>query len=228
MKIEKTFRDANKWYTNRSGYASPNLVKFAADHAGRRVLDIGCATGEYIQRLKDHGFECVGVDSNTDYIREAEAKGNVVYTMDARHLEFPDKSFDTLLLFEVLEHIDDPVEVLREAKRVSRKNILITVPNCAGFDRLSRFGLTFEHMLERDHVNFFTKKELEELLSRHFNKFQVLEAEPMSIVIDSSSISHRQWLGNLIISLVRLGLIPPKLCCRLNTYYRLYGVVDVV
>jgi ubiquinone/menaquinone biosynthesis C-methylase UbiE len=228
MKRENAFRDTNNWYTNRCGYASPNLVNFAMGHAGNRVLDIGCATGEYIQKLKDYGFECVGVDANPKYVKEANTKGNEVYNMDAKHLELPDKSFDTALLFEVLEHIDDPAEVLKEAKRVSRKNVLITVPNCAGFDKLGPMGLTFVHMLEKDHVNFFTKKDLEELLSKHFNRSQVVEAEPILVIIDPTHISRRWWLSRSISALVSLGLIPSKLSCGLNAYYRLYGIADVV
>ncbi len=228
MKREKAFRNTNNWYANRSEYASLKLVNFAMSHAGNRVLDIGCATGEYIQRLKDYGFECIGIDANPIYVKEANAKGIVAYNMDAKRLEFPDKSFDTALLFEVLEHIDDPAEVLKEAKRVSRKNILITVPNCSGFDNLNLMGLTFEHMLEEDHVNFFTKKDLEEFLSKHFNRFQVVEAEPISVMIDPKSISRRWWLRRLISVLVGLGLIPRKLYCELGEYNRLYGIVDLI
>ncbi len=46
---------------------------------------------------------------------------------------------------------------LEEVKRVTSKNILITVPNCSDFNKLKFHGLTYEHMLEKDYVNFFTK-----------------------------------------------------------------------
>lgn len=227
MKKEKVFRDTKNWYVNRSGYASPELVNFAMRHAGNRVLDIGCATGEYIRRLKDHGFDCIGVDANPDYAKEANSKGNEAHCMNAKHLEFPDKSFDTALLFEVLEHIDDPSDVLEEAKRVSRKNLLITVPNCRGFDKLSPMGLTFEHMLEKDHVNFFTKNDLEGLLSEHFDKFQVIEAEPIIIKADPDFISSR-LLRKSIQFLTGLKLAGPKVRFGLGVYNRLYGVVDLI
>lgn len=217
MKREKVFRDTNNWYANRSGYASRELVNFAMSHAGNRVLDIGCATGEYVKRLKDHGFECLGVDMNPDYVKEANANGNEVYNMDAKHLDFPDKSFDTALLFEVLEHIDDPSEVLREAKRVSRKNVLITVPNCSGVDKLSQMGLTFEHMLEKDHVNFFTKSDLEGLLSEQFKDYEVIEAEPISLSIHKLPTLLSPFLRRLY----RWNLMHPL------AYYRMYAIARV-
>ena len=217
MKREKVFRDTKNWYVNRSGYASSELVNFAMRHAGNRVLDIGCATGEYIQRLKDQGFECIGVDANPDYAKKANAKGIEAYCMDAKHLEFPDKSFDTTLLFEVLEHIDNPSEVLEEAKRVSRKNVLITVPNCTGFDKLSQMGLTFEHMLEKDHVNFFTKSDLEGLLSEQFKYFEVSEAEPVMLSIHMLPT----LLSPILRKLYRWNLMHPL------AYYRIYAIARV-
>jgi len=54
------------------------------------------------------------------------------------------------------------------------------VPNCSAFFTLKRFGLTYEHMLEKDHINFFTKKDMEDLLSKHFKKFRVEEREPLT------------------------------------------------
>ncbi len=97
------------------------------------MLDAGCATGEYIQRLGTLGYHCVGEDVNSEYIDMAKQKGLDAHVMDAKHLEFPDKSFDTIILFDVLEHVDRPEEVLKDARRVARKNVLITVPNCTQF-----------------------------------------------------------------------------------------------
>jgi ubiquinone/menaquinone biosynthesis C-methylase UbiE len=167
--------------------------------------------------LKDCGFECVGVDANPNYVKEANSKGNEVFNMNAKHLEFPDKFFDTALLFEVLEHIDDPAEVLKEAKRVSKKNVLITVPDCTGFDKLSTLGLTFEHMLEKDHVHFFTKSDLEVLLSEQFNDYEVKEAEPVLMSI----VELPRILRIALLKACRWRLIRPLV------YYRLYAVAKV-
>lgn len=47
---------------------------------------------------------------------------------DAHNLPFKDKSFDVAILTEILEHVDDPVQCLKEARRVSNR-VVITVPN---------------------------------------------------------------------------------------------------
>ncbi len=217
MKREDIFRDTKNWYASLSGYASGLLIDFAAQHAGSEILDIGCATGEYIQKLSDCGFKCVGVDINPKYVESARSKGLEVYRADANRLYFEDKSFDTALLFEVLEHTDDPMGILKEAKRVSRKNVLITVPNSTGFDKLGSMGLTYEHMLERDHINFFTKSDLNELLSGQFEEYMVEEKEPIYLSIHELP----EFLRPLMRRLYNWKLIHPTI------YYRLYAVAKV-
>jgi len=53
---------------------------------------------------------------------------------DAHNLPFKDKSFDVSIMAEILEHVDDPVQCLKEARRVSDK-IVITVPNEYEWDK---------------------------------------------------------------------------------------------
>jgi ubiquinone/menaquinone biosynthesis C-methylase UbiE len=216
MRYEEIFRNTKNWYLSQSNCASESLINFAVMHAGDTMLDAGCATGDYIQRLGELGYHCVGVDINSEYIDKAKQKGLDAHVMDLKHLEFPDKSFDTILLFEVLEHVAKPEEVIKEANRVARKNVLITVPNCTQFHMLRDVGLTFEHMLEKDHVNFFTKSDLENLLSNCFTKFNVIEAEPIW-----PYNLHPWYVRPVLYRLVKLGVIKPSI------YYRLYAAADV-
>jgi len=215
MKKEYIFRNSKNWYTRSTNYASQHLIAFAVNNADKLILDVGCATGEYCQRLTKVGFRCVGVDINSEYVAKAREKDVEAYVMDVKCLKFPDKSFDTVLLFEVLEHVDSPSEILNEAKRVARKNILITTPNCTEFSTLKKHGLTYEHMLEEDHVNFFTKKDLEELLSNHFKKFRVEEREPINIIFSP------WWLRKLISLLYKLKIL------KSVVYYRLFAVAEI-
>jgi len=214
MKKENIFRDAKNWYLDASNYASQCLILFTVNNAGHKILDVGCATGEYCQKLNELGFKCVGVDINPEYVAKSEENGIKAYVMSGESLDFPDNFFDTVLLFEVLEHVDDPGSVLKEAKRVATKNVLITVPNCTKFFALKERGLTYEHMLERDHVNFFTKKDLENLLSKHFKKFKVVEKTPINTILSS------WWLRKPISLLYKLRILKPAI------YYRLYAVVE--
>ncbi len=214
---EKIYRDSKTWYAEiGQGIFSPHLINFCRQYAGKRILDFGCATGGYCLELKRLGFECVGVDVNEEYIKLARQKGVEAHLIKDR-LPFDDNSFDTVIMFELLEHVQDPEGILKEAKRVAKKNILITVPNCEGFEKLGSYGLAYNHFLDLDHINFFTKKDLENLLSKHFEKFKVEEKEPIAL----GAIRLPWWLRKPVSLLYKLRFI------KTNIYYRLYTVIGL-
>ena len=216
MDKNSIFRDTKNYYLDIEGYVSPKLIAFAVNNAGKKILDLGCATGEYCSKLKSIGFECTGIDINQEYIEKTLKKGIDAFLMKGDDLKFSNDSFDTVLLFEVLEHVDNPLAVLKEAKRVAKKNILITVPNCTQFSELKAFNLTYEHMLEKDHINFFTKKDLENLILQESKNFKVKEDESIDLV----QVFTNKWLRLFILLLNKIRIIKP-------VSYRLYAVVEV-
>lgn len=221
MENNEIFRDTKDWYLTIEPCASLKSINFVTNHAGRKILDLGCATGGYCCNLNNLGFKCTGVDINPEYIEKTRENDVEAYTMDAYNLEFPDNTFDTVLLFEILEHVDNPHKILKESKRVAKKNILITVPNCTQFFELKSTGLTYEHILERDHVNFFTKKDLENLISKEFSTFRVVEDDPINLNQLSLIAGLPLWLRLPISLFNKLKFIKSSL------YYHLYAVIDV-
>ncbi|MFA5147351.1 MAG: class I SAM-dependent methyltransferase [Candidatus Omnitrophota bacterium] len=211
------YRDSRTWYRDAGrDLFSDEIIGLCKKYAGRKVLDLGCAAGAYCLELKRYGFEISGADINEEYIRIAREKG-----VDARLIEdalpFGDGAFDTVILIEVLEHLQDPERVLKEAKRVAGKNILISVPNCGDFEALKRCGLTYEHFLEMDHVSFFTKDSLRALFSNYFNDFRILEISPVYPPI----LSGNPVLRSGVRALRRYGILRPVL------YSRLFAVLNV-
>src|SRR2546428_2993210 len=132
------------------------FVRFARRHAGTSVLDLGCGFGAYSCVLAGEGWKCVGCDINIDYLRTAALKGLPVVGADSA-LPFLDRSFDTVLIFEVLEHVADVEKLLAEAFRVARKNVLITVPNSENIEVMQENDVTYAHMLSSDHLHFFSR-----------------------------------------------------------------------
>jgi len=212
FKKETLYRNSKDCYI-RGGSGSDAVsikhIDWCKKRAGRRILDFGCATGNYCRRLKELGFECVGADVNEAYIKSAQQKGVEAYLIKDI-LPFEDKSFDTVIMFELLEHIENPENILKEAKRVARKNILLSVPNNTQFYFLKDMRLTYEHMLELDHRQFFTKQSLSDLLGSYFTNFFVREEEPI--------YAHGllPWHIRKAVSLgIRLGLIKSVIFYRL-------------
>jgi len=173
----KVFRDTKSFYkTFPQGVVGPELIRFARRHAGRRVLDLGCATGNYCAVLAKFGYDMTGADVNKEYVEIARNRGINAVPFSEK-APFPDGTFETVLVFEVLEHLTEPEKLVREARRLARKNVLFTTPNSGGIEGLQRQNLLFEHFADLDHRNFFTRDSLSELLKPHFRRVKVYEDE---------------------------------------------------
>jgi SAM-dependent methyltransferase len=103
---------------------------------GDHALDVGCGTGEDVQamaKLVLPAGRAVGVDRSTAIIAEARRRAARAYLPvdlevgDARHLEFPSAAFAACRAERVLQHIDDPQQVLAEMTRVVRSGGRVVV-----------------------------------------------------------------------------------------------------
>jgi ubiquinone/menaquinone biosynthesis C-methylase UbiE len=154
------------------------FIRFARRHGGISVLDLGCGFGAYSCELVKAGMKCVGCDINLDYLRTAAAEGLPVVNVDSA-LPFADRSFDSVLMFEVMEHVADLDKVLAEAFRVARTNVLITVPNSENIEQMKENDVTYAHMLSSDHLHFFEPGSLENLLRRYCKDDSIERSDPI-------------------------------------------------
>lgn len=160
---------------------SGDIVDFVRARAGRRVLDLGCGIGGYAHRLQQLGFDVVAIDRNPEYVARARSIGVRCELGVGETLPFEDGAFDTVVMVEVLEHLPDDVApgVLSEVRRVTRGNLLLTVPDCTQFDRFVRERFLPDHFMAVDHVQFFTVDSLASLLKAYFPSVDVREGDPL-------------------------------------------------
>lgn len=83
----------------------------------------------------------------------------------AYNLAFVTKSFDTVVMGEVLEHLGMPLIALQEASRVARQRIIVTVPNDYSLVRLNRVLLGRHADIEPEHVLSYNSWNLKQLFS---------------------------------------------------------------
>jgi SAM-dependent methyltransferase len=101
---------------------------------GKSVLDVGCGFGQLTDYLRRRGFQATGVDLLEPCIvagrqRFPEADLRLARSED---LDFPDKSFDTVVLKDTIHHIyeeDDVGAFLAQVRRVARRRLVIQDPN---------------------------------------------------------------------------------------------------
>jgi SAM-dependent methyltransferase len=98
---------------------------------GNSVLDVGAVYGDFLKRLKDK-YVIKGTDINIERVNICNKNiGKEICVIDFKDgtlSTFDDKSVDTVVCLEVLEHIVDPQKGLNEFLRVARKRIIVSVP----------------------------------------------------------------------------------------------------
>lgn len=176
--------------TNHHKYQTPNrlyqwhlqafldcLYDMVEQTNPRTVLDAGCGEGYTVKYLAERNSEwkLTGVDLSEGAINYAEAllgDRAKFRTGSVYKLPFSDRSFDTVICSEVLEHLDEPERAVSELKRVARNAVVITVPREPYFQWLNNVGQRLGLSPDPEHVNFWKKDEFQDFVRAHFERAQ--------------------------------------------------------
>lgn len=168
-------------------FARPEVAAMIPDSA-RRVLDVGCGAGALGALLKTRQpAEVVGIEIEPEAASTARERLDEVLERDIEdpQLRFPQGLFDCIVCADVLEHIREPGSVLRRFREWLKPSgtLVVSVPNVrnhAVVRALAQGNWTYESagLLDRDHLRFFTRREIEKLLYRSGFKTRSLQAVP--------------------------------------------------
>jgi len=153
-----------------SPVAHPEIVAFARRLPGP-VLDFGCGSGALLRELLQAGIETQGLELDRPEIR-ASLRPDVAPRIRLYDGGFPvpfeEGRFPSVVCSEVLEHIPQLDEAIREIGRLAGSAALITVPDMSAVPMLFQHHAVPWHLLEATHVNFFTQASLEAALGTAF------------------------------------------------------------
>ncbi len=128
----KAIRLGHPSYVWRSGQDRRlELIRQHVALENRRILDVGCGLGMYVRQMRRFSSEVYGVDVDPEKVAAASRTLPNIFTAPAEALPFPDNYFDVILLHEVIEHVEDDRQTIREAYRCVRPggHIVIYAPN---------------------------------------------------------------------------------------------------
>jgi ArsR family transcriptional regulator len=166
------------------------LIDRLADAPLGTVLDIGTGTGRIAELFADHAEHVVALDKNLEMLRVARARLQHLPTAkvelvqgDFGDLPFAPRSFDTVVLHQVLHFAQDPAIALAEAARVTRPGGRVAIVDFAAHDR--------EELRSRhQHARLgFSDRQLRDLL-RHSG----FTARP-AIALDEGELVVKIWIG---------------------------------
>jgi len=173
-------------------------------YAHKDILDVGCSSGAYVRYLLTEGYDAYGFDILPSEEWEGPAR-NRFRNGDLHQTPYSDGEFDTITAFEVLEHVEDINRVLKELVRITRKNIILSVPDSELHPLFKQSGMTFYHWVDRTHLHFFTEESLNKKLTEHGLLIQFLgrinPVYPEMILFDSFRIPRA--LRNPLIRMAR-------------------------
>jgi 2-polyprenyl-3-methyl-5-hydroxy-6-metoxy-1,4-benzoquinol methylase len=146
-----------------------NLVKHNFTHEGR-WLDIGCSAGFVVKAAAMSGFEAYGVDVEPwgiDY-GKSELGLNNLSTGLLENQNYPDKFFDVISLYDVIEHVPDLNILIKELKRIlTPKGVIDIVTPDIGHFRVTKPLSDWKEIKPSEHLYYFDKNTLNMLFKNH-------------------------------------------------------------
>lgn len=157
-----------------------------------KLLEIGCSTGTALQVAVDRGWQVYGLDVSERSIEIARRKleRDTIRVGDLFDNPFGNDSFDVIALFDVIEHIREPVRVFKRLRALLSDNglILFVTPNIKSLSaKLLRSK--WPHLLD-EHVSYFSPKSIR-LLATELS-LQVLEMG-FAWKFISPDVLYRHW-----------------------------------
>ena len=153
------------------------ILDLAKNSFGGKILDIGCARGYLGRRIKEMGGKYVaGIEISQEAAQEAKTVLDKVYVFDVQKHWLPEvkeQKFELVILSELLEHVFDPVFVLKNVSEILLSNgeVVITTPNFMVWTNRIRFLFgNFKYqeqgMFDFGHIRWFTYQYLQDVLKK--------------------------------------------------------------
>ena len=132
--------------------------------ANMRVLDIGCSRGQFVAAAIAAGYRAEGVEPAPRIAEAARAAGLPVKTGLLEDQHYPEACFDALTLFEVIEHLREPLPLLAECRRVLKPGgiLLVSTANAESWTAAA-MGARWDYFdMEKDggHISFYNPRSM--------------------------------------------------------------------
>lgn len=168
-----------------------------------KLLDVGCGTGEFLQTIKEAGWETSGIEPSTN----ARAKAEKILAQSIHeNIETANGQFDIITLWHVLEHLPNLNASLEKISALLKSDgkILIAVPNHSSHDGI-KYGTYWASYDIPRHLWHFNQKAMATLLLKH--GFRVEKILPMKLDSYYVSLLSEKYRGGRTIGIFVNGLL---------------------
>ena len=145
---------------------------------GKRLLDVGCGTGDFISKAQRNNWDAIGIEPNFKARQIANAKTNNKVLAPDKLKDLQDQSFDVITLWHVLEHLPDTdreIQILSE-KLKPNGILVLALPNFKSFDASHYKQFWAAYDVPR-HLWHFSRSSINKIAIRHHLK--IIKTAPL-------------------------------------------------
>jgi len=168
----------------------PRIGKYL--NSDYEVLEIGSSVGYTLKLIKDKVKKAIGLELNKEHAAYANSIGMETIDKPLTDVNFKEGTFDAIFMFQVLEHIPDPLAFLKETKRVLKPGgvLVVEVPTIHNpLISLYHIDCFKNFWYQAPHLLYFEVDTLRQLIEKA--SFQVLE---IYTIQEASFINHVNWM----------------------------------
>ena len=199
--------------------------RWLAPHGRMRLLDVGCGSGVFLERMHQQGWDVTGLDVSEKMVRRIrEELGLRALAGTLPHAELAPEGYDVVTLWQTLEHVHRPLETLGQVRGllVPGGRLIVSVPNAASAPA-AWFGPAWNGLELPRHLVHFSPATLKRMVA-------AAGFRPLRLRM----VRHSSWLEQSALAGRRTGRRPPAtrlltfrpLCRAMTRYCALRGRAD--
>jgi 2-polyprenyl-3-methyl-5-hydroxy-6-metoxy-1,4-benzoquinol methylase len=163
--------DVDEYGKQKSDYTlndwDADSIKSMLRSGGAKLLEIGCGTGVFLAKAREHGFDCSGLELSSYAAEFVRKMGIPVETKGIEDANFPENSWDVIVMREVIEHLPHPMEALKTIHRWLKPGgvLFMATGNYDCPERKLR-GSDWFYFMPEGHLYYFSNRTMTKYLKK--------------------------------------------------------------
>ncbi len=181
------------------------LERFTGPGRGRRLLDVGAYVGVFVEVACEAGWDAVGLEPSLWAFNYARERGLTMVRGTLEEADFDPNSFDVFTMWDVIEHLGDPLGEMRRACQIIRPGGWVAIHTMDLGSLFARLmGSRWPWLMEM-HVYYFTRRTLRELLEKAGFRVAAIRPEGRYLRLQYLTTRLRPYSASLADAVDTLG-----------------------